>query len=153
VAWTCSRSRLGKDMARGWGDETHDGPRVLFESPDGAEAHAAWALLRRHGYGTMWCSGPQGDAECSLVADGHCPLVDEADAVVSALDLDDPSCQAVAEQLENRAGETPVVVVAPRATAPRWVDELPACQVVTGPLSAKVLIRSLHVAGFQRRGS
>ena len=36
---------LGKDFARGWHDTTRDGdgddrPRVLFESADGAEAHA-----------------------------------------------------------------------------------------------------------------
>ncbi len=93
--WNCTRRPLGEDFARGWPDEAHDdddGPMVLFESPDGAEAHAAWKLLRRNGYRMTWCPGPQGgfSPECALSATGHCPLVDEADAVVSALDLRDP---------------------------------------------------------------
>ncbi len=147
MLWSCSRRRLGKDMALGWEEEAHERPRVLFESPDGAVAHAAWMLLRRHGYRTMWCPGPHGDAECALSTTGHCRLVDAADVVVSALDLNEPSCQAVARRLETVAGDTPVVVVAPKATATDWMEELPDCRVVAGPLSTKVLIRSLDVAG------
>ncbi len=147
MLWTCSRRRLGKDMARGWEEEAHERPRVLFESPDGAVAHAAWMVLRRRGYRTMWCPGPHDGAECTLATTGQCRLVDAADMVVSALDLSDPSCQAVVRRLETVAGDTPVVVVAPKAKASEWADELPACRVVAGPLSTKVLVRSLHVAG------
>jgi len=153
VVWNCARRRLGKDFARDWDDEARERPRVLFESPDGAEAHAAWTVLRRHGYRTMWCPGPRADAECALSTTGRCRLVEDADAVVSALDLSEPSSQAVARELDAVAEDKPVVVVAPRATASQWADELRACRVVAGPLSAKVLIRSLDVAGAPPRVS
>lgn len=147
VVWSCARRRLGRDFARDWEDETQERPRVLFESADGAAAHAAWAVLRRHGYRTMWCPGPRADAECALSTTGRCRLVEQADAVVSALDLHEPRCQAVARGLDAVAEETPVVVVAPRAATAQWAEELPACRVVGGPLTTKVLIRSLDVAG------
>ena len=107
--WNCMRRPLGEDFAAAWDDEpgARDGrPSVLFESPDGAEAHAAWKLLDRHGYRTMWCPGPGGgfSPQCTLSATGHCPLVDRADAVVSALDLRDPRCQEVARALNAGAG-------------------------------------------------
>jgi hypothetical protein len=144
---------LGKDFARGWHDTTRDGdrddgPRVLFESPDGAEAHATWKLLQRDGYRVTWCPGPQGgfSSECALTTIGHCSLVDEADVVVSALDLRDPSSQEVVRGLNEAASHTPVVVVASRGAAPRWADELPDCTVLSGPLSSKVLRRSVSLA-------
>ncbi len=149
--WNCTRRPLGEDFARGWPDDAHDdghGPMVLFESPDGAEAHAAWKLLRRNGYRMTWCPGPQGgfSPECALTATGHCPLVDEADAVVSALDLRDARCGNVARALDAQAAQTPVVVVAPKRSAAHWAEETPDCEVIAGPLSSKVLIRALSVA-------
>ena len=148
MVWNCARRRLGRDHAQAWEDGVSVAPRVLFESVDGAEAHAAWKVLQRQGYRTMWCPGPRSDgAECVLSATGHCRLVEEADVVVSALDLQERCCQAVVRQLDAVAADTPVVVVAPKSSAARWADELPACRVVAGPLSAKVLIRSLSVAG------
>jgi hypothetical protein len=147
----CMRRPLGEDFARGWPDDAGDkdgGPLVLFESPDGAEAHAAWRLLRRAGYRMTWCPGPQGgfSPECALSATGHCPLVDEADAVVSALDLHDSRCERVVRALDAQARDTPVVVVAQQGSAGRWAEEVPDCEVVRGPLSSKVLIRALSVA-------
>jgi len=50
--WNCMRRPLGEDFASGWpegSDEHREGPLVLFESPDGAEAHGVWKLLGRHG--------------------------------------------------------------------------------------------------------
>jgi len=152
MLWNCMRRPLGEDFARSWPDETSggddDGPLVLFESPDGAEAHAAWKVLRRNGYRMSWCPGPQGgfSPECALSATGHCPLVDEADAVVNALDLRDPVCEKVVRALDAQAHETPVVVVAPKRSAAHWAGEAPDCDVIAGPLSSKVLIRALSVA-------
>ena len=147
----CMRRPLGEDFARGWPDGAQDGesgPLVLFESPDGAEAHAAWKVLRGHGYRMTWCPGPQGgfSPRCALSATGHCQLVDEADAVVSSLELRDPLCGEVVRALDAQASETPVVVVAPRGSAARWAEEAPDCEVVAGPLSTRVLVRALSVA-------
>lgn len=148
----CMRRPLGEDFARGWPDEAQDDegePLVLFESRDGAEAHAAWKVLRSKGYRMTWCPGPQGgfSPRCALSATGHCRLVDEADAVVNSLDLHDPLCEEVVRALDAQASNTPVVVVAPRGSAARWAEEAPACEVIAGPLSTKVLIRALSVAG------
>ena len=148
MAWSCLRRPLGEDFAAGWDAEPgqrDDRPRVLFESPDGAEAHAAWKLLARHGYRTAWCPGPGGgfSPRCSLTATGSCPLVDGADAVVSALDLSDGRCQEVARALNAVAPDTTVVVVAKKRSVAQWSAQLPACRVVAGPLSSKVLVESL----------
>ena len=152
--WNFTRRPLGDDFASGWPDgaQGEDArPMVLFECADGAEAHAAWKLLRRNGYRMTWCPGPQGgffSPRCALSATGHCPLVEEADAVVSALDLRDPLCEEVVRGLDAQAQahETPVVVVAPKRLAARWAEEAPDCEVIAGPLSSKVLIRALSVA-------
>ena len=149
--WNFTRRPLGDDFASGWPDEAQGDdarPLVLFESADGAEAHAAWKLLHRNGYRMTWCPGPQGgfSPQCALSATGHCPLVDEADAVVCALDLRDPISGGVVRGLNAQAHETPVVVVAPKRTAARWAEEAPDCEVIAGPLSSKVLIRGLSVA-------
>jgi len=148
MAWSCMRRPLGEDFAAAWYGEPgpRDGrPSVLFESRDGAEAHAAWKLLERHGYRTMWCPGPGGgfSPQCTLTTTGRCPLVDRADAVVSALDLSDARCQEVARALNAVAPDTAVVVVARKGSAAQWSAELPACRVVAGPLSSKVLVGSL----------
>jgi len=150
--WNCLRRPLGEDFARTWVDEASEsdehGPLVLFESPDGAEAHSAWKVLRRHGYRMAWCPGPAGgfSPECALSATGHCPLVDDADAVVSALDTRNPVCAEVVRALDAQAHETPVVLVAPKRSAAHWAEQAPDCEVVAGPLSSKVLIRALSVA-------
>ncbi len=147
----CVRRPLGEDYADAWPqgpDEAGQGPLVLFESPDGAEAHAVWKLLGRYGYRTAWCPGPKGgfSRECALAATGYCTLVDEADAVVSSLDLADPLDQKVVRALNDvEAVAKPVVVVATRGSAARWSEELPDCSVVAGPLSSRVLVRSLSI--------
>ncbi len=148
----CVRRRpLGEDHARTWPQEPGEvgqGPRVLFESSDGAEAHAVWKVLGRYGYRVAWCPGPKGgfSSECALAATGHCPLVDDADAVVSSLDLADPLDQKVVRALNDvEAAAKPVVVVATRRSAARWSEELPDCSVVAGPLSSRVLVRSLSI--------
>ena len=155
--WFWWTRRLGRDHARTWGERTDGTPRrrVLLESSDGAEAHAVWRLLSRHGYDTMWCPGPSGRhvGECSLVRTGHCPLVDGADVIVNGLDQDDGNCAEVARQLERVAGArtspTPVVVVVPTRRAAEFRASLPHCEVVPGPLRSKVLLHSVSRANPQ----
>lgn len=149
--WNFWKRRLGRDHARSWTMPTGASPRpqVLLETADGAEAHAAWRLLSEHGYDTMWCPGPSGRhiRECLLVRMGHCPLVDRADVIVSALDQGDGTCAEVARRLDRGttrpAGRRRVVVVAPRHASDELKDALPHCSVVSGPLSSKVLLRSV----------
>ena len=149
--WYWWKRSLGRDHARAWGQRADDvtplRPKVLLESPDGAEAHSAWSLLARHGYDTMWCPGPTGRRECALVEKGRCPLVDRADVIVSALDQSDPRCSEVAQRLDEVASglssPIPTVVVTPRSTVDEVASSLPHCHVVHGPLNTKMLLRSL----------
>ncbi len=147
MLWNRSRRPIGEDLAQEWHGASEDaagGPRVLFESPDGAEAHAVWRLLERHGCRTMWCTGPEDGSPCALVATGKCGLVEEADAVVSSLDLRDQRCQEVARALDRRAVERPVVVVARKGSVEEWRAELPSCEVISDPLSSKTLVGALR---------
>jgi hypothetical protein len=87
-------------------------PRVLIENPERADLWAHADLLRKAGYDVAMCGGPIAETEhvswfrrlvrvdpepperrertvCPLVADGHCPLVEGADVVVSTTQLTD----------------------------------------------------------------
>jgi hypothetical protein len=68
--------------------------RVLIENPDRADLWAHADLLRKAGYDVAMCGGPtddeaEGRTVCPLVAQGHCPLADGADVVVSTTALTD----------------------------------------------------------------
>ena len=82
--------------------------RVLIENPDRADLWAHAELLRKAGYDVAMCGGPADEAGqertvCPLVAQGHCPLVDGADVVVSTTALTDgPEIHA-----QLRAGSAP----------------------------------------------
>jgi hypothetical protein len=150
--WYWWKRTLGRDHARTWGQRaevTPPRPRVLLESPDGAEAHSAWSLLARHGYDTMWCPGPTERRECALVEKGRCPLVDRADVIVSALDQSERRCGEVARRLDEVANDpsrpTPMVVVRPSTIADDIASSLLHCHVVHWPLNTKMLLRAVSV--------
>jgi hypothetical protein len=94
--------------------EQSGNPRVLIENPDRADLWAHAAVLREAGYDVAMCAGPTAETEhvpwfrrrqqdwadphpterqkrtvCPLVAEGHCPLVEGADVVVSTTRLTD----------------------------------------------------------------
>jgi hypothetical protein len=87
---------------------------VLIENPDGADLWAHAEVLREAGYDVAMCVGPTAETEhvpwfrrrhlywadpqpterqkrtlCPLVSEGHCPLVEGADVVVSTTRLTD----------------------------------------------------------------
>lgn len=84
-------------------------PRVLIENPDRADLVSHAYVLREAGYDVAMCGGPTAKAEhvpffsrwarpqterqerelCPLLTDGHCPLVEGADVVVSTTQLAD----------------------------------------------------------------
>jgi hypothetical protein len=94
-----------------WPEQTGK-PRVLIENPDRADLWAHADLLRREGYDVATCGGPTAETErrpwfrrltladphpveheertlCPLIAEGHCPLVEGADVVISTTQLTD----------------------------------------------------------------
>jgi hypothetical protein len=105
-------------------------PRVLIENPDRADLWAHADLLRKEGYDVAMCGGPtaatarapwfrrlfrpdpqaaerQERTLCPLVAEGHCPLVEGADVVVSTTRLTDS--REILARLSAR--KSPVLVV------------------------------------------
>ncbi len=96
-----------------WPEESGK-PRVLIENPDRADLWAHAEVLREAGYDVAMCAGPTAATErlpwfrrrprywadpppmerqertvCPLLAEGHCPLVEGADVVVSTTQLTD----------------------------------------------------------------
>jgi hypothetical protein len=111
------RSRFGRKRSPRsihpgeWPEQTGK-PRVLIENPDRGDLWAHADLLRQAGYDVAMCGGPTAETEhvrwfrrlyradpqpmehqehmlCPLVAEGHCPLVEGADVVVSTTALID----------------------------------------------------------------
>ncbi len=115
-----SKRRLGVDEAAGWPRPTSDvdaRSRVLLEVSDPAEADSYWRLLGRHGYDVSWCSGPTASSSCVLLEEGHCPLLEQADFVVTALKPDDEYARPVLEHLRGQDCIKPIIAVGNRT---RW---------------------------------
>lgn len=78
---------------------------------------AAWfadfARFRSRGFEAAVCSGPEhADEECANLAGGRCPLADDADVVLFALDLEEPASQHVLESLREARPDLPFVIAA-----------------------------------------
>jgi RimJ/RimL family protein N-acetyltransferase len=100
-------------------------PRVLVEV-----AGRRWAGERRAdaaGVATAMCAGPGGRTRhgCPVLAGGHCPLADEADAIVVLLDPDDERTRRLVEAHRERTPGRPVLVR--RASANPDVAMLDGC--------------------------
>jgi L-amino acid N-acyltransferase YncA len=85
-------------------------PRVLVEGSTGSWAGARAAA--KAGISVMVCPGPgRGRTHrCPLLADQQCPLVDEADAVVVALPVDEASTGELLQQHERDRSTQPLAV-------------------------------------------
>lgn len=85
--------------------------RLLIEDPS-ATSFGDFARFRAYGFEVAVCAGPEFGG-CPLVRGEPCPLVEDADVVLWALDLDDPRSRAVLRTLRSTHPETPVVVRLP----------------------------------------
>jgi len=147
------REMLGSDRARSWDASPDTQPeldggrhrRVLLEMSDPAEAWASSRLLRRAGYVVTWCPGPDGSPRqpCPLVATGTCPLVEDADAIVSTLRLDEAPARQVLEALGQHRPTPPVIVSCPWKQAEHWPPSLNGLQPLPVPLTATKLLAAL----------
>lgn len=137
----------GEPGARAGGDEGPR-PRVLIESPDGAEAHALWRLMRHEGYDVSWCPGPAaGDADaCPLVTTDHCALVDDADVVLCTLSVNDDGTRQVLDAHRHHEPGKPVIVSVPQPAADRHPEALEGNRIVRAPLSGPAVIRAVEEA-------
>ena len=104
-------------------------PRVLIEHPDPDAGLELAAALRSAGFAVAICRGPNGTARCPVHKLEPCVIVEGADVVVSALDLE-RSGRDVLEGLRTRYPDTPLVVEATAAESIELADVLHGCTVV-----------------------
>lgn len=151
-----ARAELGRDHAAEWGpphlDHESGEPdaraRVLVEVPDGAEASALWQALGKAGYAVSWCPGPERarGRSCPLVTRGICPLMDEADVVLSALGSPVEPWRAVLEAQVRHHPDTPVVIGASAVDAARLKSLPTGCRHIRSPLTVGSVLGALEDA-------
>lgn len=143
--------KLGIDEAAGWPRQSNDSGerlRVLLEVKEPAEAWSYWRLLGDHGYDVSWCPGPTETSSCALVEDGHCPLLEEADFVVTALKPEDPYDRPVLEHLHDQDCMKPIIAV---GTPSRWRGILKNFKVLDPFRAWRELVPALEIADGPRR--
>lgn len=149
--WHRRPQRLGTDRAADWdgvSDAKRSRPRVLVEVRDPAEAMSYWRLLGDNGYEVSWCPGPSAASSCVLVEEGHCPLVERADTVITALDPDDPLVRPVLEELPRCETAKRAIAVPPAAGAKRWASLFASYKVLEPVMVTKDLLPILETARF-----
>lgn len=144
------RRALGTDFAHDWARDhpaVHGRiyPRVLIEAEDGAEALARVRLLEAHGYDALWCPGPHRSdgGDCPLVRGAACPLADEAEVVVSSLDLAQPGSRLVLQAMASEHPELPVIVETTKIESQKWADVLVGIKQVRPPTTSTSLLRAV----------
>jgi hypothetical protein len=145
-------------------------PKVLIENPDGADLWAHAEILREAGYEVAVCGGPrqleervtwlrrrpgpladpgelevhEAETRCPLVAHGHCPLVEDADVVVSTTSLADG--REILATISSR-GSPPLVVEGTRAALERDRDVIEgAAVVIEEPVTERRLLTAVEKA-------
>jgi hypothetical protein len=151
-----------------WGEPTGK-PKVLIENPDCADLWAHAEILREAGYEVAVCSGPQQPearpswlgrrsgnfpdptdllvdpvrTRCPLVAHGHCPLVEDADVVVSTTSLADS--REILATISSR-GTPPLVVEGTRGALERDRDVIKDAVVIEEPVTETELLTAVEKA-------
>ena len=145
-------------------------PRVLIENPDRADLWAHADLLRRAGYDVAICGGPVAEiaparwhrrlispssapdpAErrprvlCPLVTEGHCPLVEGADVVVSTTQLTDGG--EILAALSART-DLALVVEGTSADLDREAAAIGDSVAITLPVLPQQLVRAVEQARY-----
>jgi len=126
------------------------GPRVLIEHPDPVVGLDLATALRAAGCAVATCRGPgsAGDTAgaCPLHRLEPCAVVEGADVVVTAIDLDVEEGREVLRGLRTRYPSTALVVAATPAASLDLAAELAGCTVVpptAGPDAIAAAVTSL----------
>jgi hypothetical protein len=122
--------------------------RVLVEAEDGAEAFARLRMLQIAGYDGAWCPGPErrGTRGCPLVNAGHCPMVDDADVVVTSLRLDHDAARLVLEAMDRHHPQLPVVIETTSSSAEEFAPLVGCHRVVAAPTTPADLVSAVAEA-------
>lgn len=110
------------------------GPRVLVEHPDPVAGLDLAMALRDAGCAVAVCRGPNAAADpgdrCPLHKLEPCAIVEGADVVVTALDLEGDEGREVLRGLRTRYPSTKLVVAATPRASLDLAPELEGCTVV-----------------------
>ena len=109
-------------------------PRVLIELADQDRALELAASIKRAGYGVGVCRGPDAKSDpvsrCPLHQFEPCVVVEGADLVFTALDLEDEECRAVLQGLRTRYPSKPLVIAANVSDTLELGDLFAGCTVL-----------------------
>jgi hypothetical protein len=147
-------------------------PRVLIENPDGADLWAHADVLREAGYEVATCVGPTAETKyvpwlrrrplywaesqpterkertlCPLVAEGHCPLAEGADVVVSTTQLTDS--REILATLSARSSPA-LVVEGTSSELERDSDVIGNSATIKLPVSPQQLVEAVERARSTR---
>jgi hypothetical protein len=108
-------------------------------------------LLSGFGHPVMVCHGPE-EAECPLLAEGSCGLVDQAHGIMFELDLDLPAHRAILKRYrEVLAEDVPIRAVVKPGQERQYADLLQNVQVWTHePLAAELDAFAAGVEAYDR---
>ena len=121
--------------------------RVLVEATEWGVREMISTVLRREGFATVACPGPEGAGQrCSLAAGHGCQAAEQADVVVHALRSSDARNLEALRALRERLPDTPVVVEAPPMVAERRAADFAGCTVVDAPITAPALLDAVERA-------
>lgn len=121
--------------------------RVLVEATEWGDRELISTVLRRAGYATAGCPGPEGSGQrCTLAAGQGCGAAEQADVVVHALRRSDHRNLEALRALRQRLPGTPVVVEVPRSLVDRHPDDYDGCVVVDPPLTEAALLAAVAAA-------
>ncbi len=123
------------------------GRRVLIEASDWAQQETLTRILRRAGYDTVACDGPEGkNSRCRLVVNGECRGCSGADVVVHALRHSDPRNRDVLLAIQAHYPDLPLIVEVPGPRVERYPDDFAGCVVIPQPMTSELLLAAISEA-------
>jgi len=126
-------------------------PRVLLEMPGTVLPAVVETALREQGYEVAVCGGPAAAPYgCPITRGLRCPIADQADVIVFDLGLTTADGRAVWEGHEETHAVTPRILV--QGVGDPSPRPRPGRQVVTGPLTKKILVDAIERALSGRGG-
>lgn len=92
----------------------------------------------------LGCGGPRelDGGVCPMVTEGHCALIEGADAVVNGLGLRDPAHREVLATVRS-GSDVPVLVELPSPQRARLEADFPGCAPIPFPVRPQDLVRAV----------
>jgi hypothetical protein len=112
---------------------------ILIDVTQSGDVSFDRSLLSRFGHPVMVCHGPEA-AECPLLTQGHCELVDQAHGIMFELDLDRPEHRTILKRYQEVLDEdVPIRAVIKPGQEEKYAELLGRVQVWAKPPDAAQL--------------